>query len=298
MPDSSLDDKTWALATLSVSNMRALPDDTSELVSQALMGTPLKVLDKSNKWYKVQTPEKYIGWMDGSGLQLFTAKGMEDWRRSDRYLYNLISGYAYDAPTLKGNIITDLILGNLFEIESAVKGFLKIKTPDGRCGYVRKADCISFDEWSSLEPNVQLLLRDARQMMGFPYLWGGASSKAVDCSGFVKLVYYAQGIILARDASQQAQYGEPIDFNDMNNLQPGDLLFFGSSPQRISHVGIYLGKGEFIHSSGRVHISSIVPGDPKYVAERVNRAACRIRTSLTTEGIVRVKDHPWYTDKS
>ena len=298
MPDSSLGDKTWALATLSVSNMRALPDDASELVSQALMGTPLKVLDKNNKWYKVQTPENYLGWMDGSGLQLFTEKGMEDWRKSDRYLYKLISGYAYETPTSKGNIISDLILGDLFEVKPEVKGFLTIKIPDGRTGYVRKNDCHSFEDWTNSPPNVKSLLPVALQMMGSPYLWGGASSKATDCSGFVKLVYYAQGIILARDASQQARYGEPIDFSDINNLQPGDLLFFGSSPQKISHVGIYLGKGDFIHSSGRVHISSIIPGDPKYVSERINRAASRILNSLNTEGIVRVRDHPWYNEKS
>jgi gamma-D-glutamyl-L-lysine dipeptidyl-peptidase len=291
----SLGDKTWALATLSVSNLRALPDHVSELVSQELMGIPLKVLDYKDKWYRVQTPEHYIGWMDSSGLQQFTAKEMEYWKKSDRYLYNHLSGYAYDAPTLKGNVVTDLVLGDLFEVESAVKGFLKIRIPDGRSGYVRKADCISFNDWSYSEPNVQSILSVARQMMGSSYLWGGTSSKAVDCSGFVKLVYYAQGIILARDASQQARYGESIDFSNKNNLQPGDLLFFGSSAQQISHVGIYLGKGDFIHSSGRVHISSIDPSDSKYDVNRKNVAACRILNSLNTEGIVRVKDHPWYT---
>ena len=56
LPDAKLGDKPWALATLSVSNIRALPDHTSELVSQALMGTPLKVLDFNGKWYRVQTP--------------------------------------------------------------------------------------------------------------------------------------------------------------------------------------------------------------------------------------------------
>jgi gamma-D-glutamyl-L-lysine dipeptidyl-peptidase len=297
LPDSSLGDKIWALATSSVSNIRALPDHASELVSQALMGTPLKVLDYNDKWYRVQTPEHYIGWMDTSGLQRFTAKEMETWKKSDRYLYNHLSGYATDAPGKKGEVVTDLVLGALFEVESAGRGFLKIKIPDGRIGYVRKADCISFNDWSYSQPNVQSILSVARQMMGSPYLWGGTSSKAVDCSGFVKMAYYAQGIILARDASQQARYGESIDFSNMNNLQPGDLLFFGSSAQQISHVGIYLGKGNFIHSSGRVHISSIDPGDPKYVANRKNVAARRILNSLNTEGIVRVKDHPWYTVK-
>jgi gamma-D-glutamyl-L-lysine dipeptidyl-peptidase len=294
LPDLSLGDYTWALATLSVSNIRSKPNDASELVSQAMMGTPLKILDCNVKWCRVQTPENYIGWMDTSGLQFYTAKELENWKESDRYLFNNISGYAYDSPGKKAKVVTDLVLGDLFEAEPAKKGFLKIKTPDGRFGYVRKSDCISFDDWSNLQPNIQPILSIAKQMMGSPYLWGGASSKATDCSGFVKLVYYAQGIILARDASQQAKYGEPIDIMDMNNLQPGDLLLFGSSKQRISHVGIYLEQGDFIHSSGRVHISSIDPNDSKYNVNRKIVAACRILNMLNTEGIVRVKDHPWY----
>jgi hypothetical protein len=290
----SLGDSTWALSSLSVSNLRALPDDASELVSQTLMGTPLKVLGSNDKWYQVQTPEHYTGWMDAGGLQIFSEKEMEYWKKSDRFLFYHLSGYAFDAPTLKSNVVTDLVLCDLFAVESTIKGFLKIRIPDGRIGYVRKADCISFDDWSCSQPNVQTILLFARQMMGSPYLWGGTSSKAVDCSGFVKLVYYSQGIILSRDASQQAMYGESIDFSNRNNLQPGDLLFFGSSAQHISHEGIYLGKADFIHSSGKVHISSIDPGDPKYVPARHNVAARRILNSLNTEGIIRVKDHPWY----
>jgi cell wall-associated NlpC family hydrolase len=135
-------------------------------------------------------------------------------------------------------------------------------------------------------------------MMGSPYLWGGASSKAMDCSGFVKLVYFMEGIILARDASQQARYGEPVDFSSRNSLLPGDLLFFGSNGEHITHMGIYLGDGNFIHSSGMVRINSIVPGDPRYVEARKIAAARRIMNSLNTEGIVRVKDHPWYNLKS
>ncbi len=290
----SLTYKPWALATLSVSNMRALPDDTSELVSQALMGTPLKVQDQNGKWYQVQTPEGYTGWMDTGGLHLCTAKELDSWKKSGRYFFNHLSGYAYDTPSLKGNIVTDLVLGDIFEAEPVEKEFLKIRIPDGRSGYVQIADCISFEVWSSLEPSVQPVLSFARQMMGSPYLWGGASSKGSDCSGFVKLVYYSQGIILARDASQQARYGEPVDISKIGSLLPGDLLFFGSSPPRVGHVGIYLGNGDFINSSGRVHISSIIPGDPKHVPARILIAAQRIMNSPDTEGITCVKSHPWY----
>jgi len=294
LPDSSLGEKTWALATLSVSNLRAKPGDASELVSQAMMGTPMKVLDYKNKWYRVQTPEFYIGWMDAAGLKQFTAKEMEDWKNSKRWLFHRITGIVYDSPGKKGSVVSDVVLGDLFEVESEKRKFLKIRIPDGRTGYVRKADCISFDEWGNSEPDAQSIFSVARQMMGFPYLWGGTSSKGVDCSGFVKVAFYAQGIIIARDASQQARYGEPVDFTNRNKLQPGDLIFFGRSAQRITHVGIYLGNGDFIHSSGRVHIGSIDPNDPKFAPDRNNVAVRRILNSMNTEGIVRVKDHEWY----
>jgi len=295
LPDVMLGNKTWALATLSVSNLRSKPDDASELVSQALMGTPMKVLDISNNWFRVQTPEHYIGWMDAGELQRVTQKELDNWKGSNRYLYNCMTGYGYDSPGKKGEVVTDLVLDDLFEVEAEVKGFLKIKLPDGRTAYVRKNDCVSWKEWSNRQPDLKCILSVPRKMMGTPYLWGGASVKAADCSGFVKLAYFSQGIILARDASQQARYGEPVDFSNMNNLQPGDLLFFGRSAQRITHVGIYLGEGNFIHSSGgRVNISSIDPGNPKFNSKRKNVAACRILNSLNTEGIVRVKDHPWY----
>jgi SH3-like domain-containing protein len=289
--------KPWALAALSVSNMRAIPDHTSELVSQVLMGTPLKILDVKEKWYQVETPEHYLGWMDHNGLTLFSEDEMEAWKKADRCVYNCISGFAYSAPGNQGEVVTDLIPGDLVEVKPEVNGYYEIKLPDGRSGYARKDDCISFKDWSNLEPDVAAIMSFAKQMMGSPYLWGGASSKAADCSGFTKLVFYMQGLILARDASQQVKYGEHIDIGNFDNLQEGDLLFFGSSAERPGHVGIYLGNGDFIHSSGLVHISSIVPGDPKHVLTRILVAARRIVNSADTEGITRVGSHTWYSSK-
>jgi gamma-D-glutamyl-L-lysine dipeptidyl-peptidase len=290
----TLINNTWALASLSVSNMRATPDHTTELVSQVLMGTPLQVLEFRDKFYRVQTPENYSGWLDAKGLQLLSEEEMRAWKNSQRCFYNEISGLAFDAPDIEGEVVTDLILGDLFEVESDVNGYWKIKLPDGRGGYVRQDDCISFEDWIALEPDVPPVLTFAKKLMGTPYLWGGASAKASDCSGFTKMLFYTRGIILARDASQQAKYGEAIDISRIENLEPGDLLFFGVSAERISHVGIYLGNGDFIHSSGRVHISSIIPGDPKHDPNRNFVAARRIVNSIDNEGITRVKNHPWF----
>ncbi len=295
-PAASLGDKTWGLVALSAANMRAVPDHATELVSQALMGTPLKMLDYYDGWYLVQSPDYYIGWMEGNGLAHFTQAEMDSWKKSDRYIYNRITGNAFDSPNRKSSMVTDLVLGDLFEVEAEVKGFLKIRIPDGRTGFVRKKDCLSWNEWTTGKPDVQSIISVARQMLGVPYLWGGTSCKAVDCSGLTKTAHYSQGIILARDASQQARYGEHPDFSGIQNLQPGDLLFFGRSAQRITHVGIHMGEGRYIHASGMVRINSIDPKAPDFnLSLRKNLvAAGRILNSLNTDGIVLVKDHPWY----
>jgi len=290
----------WALDALSVSNLRAVPDHASELVSQVLMGTPLQVLDFKDKFFQVLTPEQYLGWIDAQGLQLLTGEEIQAWKSSNRYLFNRICGQASTVPGINvdtntlTDTVTDLVLGDLFEVIGEVDGYLDIRLPDGRKGFVSRHFCLSFEEWCSLSPDADALLAQARQMMGFPYLWGGASSKASDCSGFTKLVFYSQGIILARDASQQARFGGPVDISNIDNLMAGDLLFFGVNPERPGHVGIHLGGGDFIHSSGRVHISSVIPGDPKHDPNRIFRSARRILNSLDTEGITRVKNHPWF----
>ncbi len=297
LPNATLGDKIWGLATLSASIMRSDPDHAAEMLSQALMGTPLKVLEYEDGWYRVQTPDYYIGWMEGSGIERFTQTEIDDWKKSQRYVYNLINGNAFDSPERKSMVVTDLVLGDLFEVTAETKGYLKIKIPDGRTGYVKKTDCLSWNDWITQKPDVQTIISVARQMLGLPYMWGGTSSKAVDCSGLTKTSYFSQGIILARDASQQARYGQHPDFNNMDSLEAGDLLFFGRSAQRITHVGLYMGNGKYIHASGLVRINSIDPKDPAFnISERKNIvASSRILNSLNTEGIVLVKDHPWYS---
>ena len=93
-------------------------------------------------------------------------------------------------------------------------------------------------------------------MIGIPYLWGGKSSKANDCSGFTQTVFRANSVQLARDARQQALQGlEIVTDSTFSNVRPGDLLFFGSG-ERVTHVGLSLGGYNFIHQDRDVHIDS------------------------------------------
>ena len=93
------------------------------------------------------------------------------------------------------------------------------------------------------------LLDRAKAFLGTPYRYGGRSPKGFDCSGFVSFVFETTtGIALPRSSVLQARQGESIDLDE---IQPGDLLFFKTRGKRnrISHVGIYLGEGQFIHAS-------------------------------------------------
>lgn len=300
LPEASLGNKIWGIAKLSVANMRTVPAHAGEMASQVLMGTPVKILAEKEDWLQVQTPDMYIGWMNRGAIVLKTEAEMTTWKQGKRYIFNRINGVALASPGKNAQPVSDLVLCDLFELISEAKGYLQVRLPDGRTAFVKKNECISFQDWTTRPVDVSSVLSVARQMMGVPYFWGGTSSKAADCSGLTKTSYYSQGVVLSRDASQQARYGSHPDFTDYRNLQPGDLIFFGNCPQRVTHVAICLGNGTFIHASGSsamVRLNSLNPADSLFDANLLKSlvGSSRIVNSLNTEGIVPVKNHPWYS---
>jgi cell wall-associated NlpC family hydrolase len=130
-------------------------------------------------------------------------------------------------------------------------------------------------------------------------LWGGTSSKAFDCSGFSKTVYYLNGLILFRDASQQALHGLSVDITpDQGKMKPGDLLFFGSRDNtklHVNHVAVYRGDSEYINSSGRVRINSLDSTRCNYNDRAQSLLAVkRIIGVADDPGIIPINSHPWY----
>ena len=278
LPDKKLGDAIWGVIYNSVGTLRAEPRYGSELVSQGLLGMPVKILEKRGGWLRIQTPDKYIGWMNGS-VKAMTKSELQQYLQRPKVIVTSVSTHSLEKPDGDSYPVSDLVASNMLEIKGSKRKFYHVGYPDGREAYVRKSDVMKATDWlKSIEMTGESIVNTARRFMGIPYLWGGTSSKGLDCSGFTKTVYFMHGIILARDASQQVLSGKLIDAEgDFSDALPGDLLFFGSKAtddnpkERVVHVGIYIGNNRFIHASDNIHINSLDPTDPLYDEFNTNR---------------------------
>ena len=280
LPDSAVGDQQFAVARNSVINIRSNPKHSAELGTQGLLGMSLKVLDKKGDFYRIQTPDNYISWVDKGGITKMNKEVFDSWNASKKIIFTKNFGYVYINASENSQIVSDITLGGLLQYISEDNQFYKVKYPDNRIGFIKKEAGIIYNSWLqnlvSSKENIEII---AKKMDGFPYLWGGTSSKGMDCSGFTKMVYLMNGLIIPRDASQQINAGKTVDIDlTFNSLEKGDLLFFGRAAtqdkkQRVRHVGIWLGndKMEFIHASGNVHLSSMDAQQPHYDEMNKNR---------------------------
>lgn len=298
LPDTNVVKKPWGLITLSVCNIRSQASHDAELVTQAIMGTPVKILKKHGGWLFIQSPDSYLGWTNDDAVTELTEGEMIEWKNADRIIYTKNYG---DILSGEGQVVSDLVYGAIMVKGGEEKRSYIVILPDGRKGTVKKSDALEFASWAmQAKPEADNLIAFGRTLLGSPYLWGGTSTKGIDCSGFVKTIYFTGGVILKRDASSQYLYGEEISIeNSLDSLAPGDLLFFGrirNGKKRVGHTGMYIGDTEVIHSSGMVKINSLD-------STRVNFSNYLSSTLLGAKrfigipagnGTERVSQHKWY----
>ena len=290
----------WGLVKISVASLRTEPRQSAELDTQALMGTPLRLLDRDGEWVKAELPDGCIDWINESGFVEIDSCDYERWRQAERHvvtsLYE-IKAYSDSVSASSACVVTDLVNGCIVESDGSIHaGRMLVRLPDGTPAYADPAAFEPLAQWVQEPYSVDKLMDMAYSMTGTPYLWGGTSTKLNDCSGFTRICYlHAAKALLPRNASQQALVGTAIYETD--SLRRGDLLFFlNPSTGRVNHVGIYDADGYFIHSSGRVKVNHLDPSHPDF-CHKVFSHAVRLYDGDTGRALVpmhRIADSQWY----
>lgn len=233
-----------------VINMLSKPGGDSDVVSQALYGTGVLSLERQGEWTKIRTADEYTGWVRTADLQV-----------SKPCCYGSEGKYV-EVTSLAANIYADpdvtshapmLLLPweSRLQVDSAAETnerWLKVHLVDGQSAFVQKGDVAATPAPLSIDEMLSL----AHRFLGVTYTWGGRSSFGFDCSGFTQMLERQRGIEMPRDAGIQASW-TGVTAVERKDLQPGDLLFFGSSVAKITHTGMYLGSGEFIHDTTHGH---------------------------------------------
>lgn len=218
---------------------------------------------------------------------------LQNYLAAPKYVCTSLWTEVYDSPESGAQRISDLVAGDIVRIKYDSRNrplkhklYLGIVLPDGRDAFVKYPDVVRFSDWAaSRRATPANVVATAKRFLGTPYLWGGTSSKGLDCSGLTRTAFFLNGVLLYRNASQQVKEGIEVSLDGFvpgkceGDLKPGDLMFFGrkateDSPEKVTHVAMYIGGGRIIHSSHEVRINSLDPSAPDYYsgAKRLLRA--------------------------
>lgn len=224
------------------SPLRKSSSDRAEMVSQILFGERAELLEKQEKWLLVKTKhDQYEGWVDP---KQFTNIDSKNYANDDNF--------KFITPVQFENRLTDddgtdyyLTIGST--LPNYQNDYCTIGDKKFHLNF--KPVIPSNEQWKDSIENF------AKFYLNTSYLWGGRSLFGIDCSGFTQMVYKQLNVTLPRDASQQIELGQGVDF--LASSQLGDLAFFDNEEGEIIHVGLMLSNHQIIHASGKIRIVSI-----------------------------------------
>lgn len=255
-----VDIKGW-IAAMSHEDKLWLVD---HLVTQALYGEQVRVEEVSGDWARVVVTGQpssldaggYPGWIPTAQLRAGEAPGTPTSAVVTR-----------PAATVQGpGGPVELSYNTRLPVLARSADQVTVALPTGGRGIVAPGD-VAVSGPGPRPATADDLVAAARQFSRLPYLWAGTSAAGYDCSGFTAAVYGVHGIVLPRDADDQAGAGTPVD---RSSLQPGDLLFYGPTTERtaITHVSMYLGNGMMIQAPATGRTVETVPVDsPPYASQ-------------------------------
>ncbi len=246
--------------------LRASASTDSKVISTAPCGDNVVIIRQKGNWYLVDY-NLDIGYMSADYIQVKERENVElGYGSVNPYLANLRSG-----PSTSHSVVATASQGEKVFIFGFNCGWYKVKY-SGTVGYIR-SDLVTLTEvpycnhgssktggssGSSSSSLGEQIAATAKKYIGCAYIFGGTSPSGFDCSGFVQYIYKLYGYSIYRTADVQLNNGYAV-----TDLRPGDLVFFArtyNTSAAASHVGIYIGDGQFVHaanSSSGVKISSL-----------------------------------------
>ncbi|MCX7842665.1 MAG: SH3 domain-containing protein [Clostridia bacterium] len=256
-------------------NLRAQANTSAGIIAKVAKGTQVTILEESNGWYNVSLGSTK-GWMSGQFVSLTSGQAATgESAVQGRIIAESVNFRS--SPSLSSKVIARLNEGDPVSVLENADKWSRIKTSAGVEGWVYSqfvstaaanvsrsdTEVVTKQEASKEAESAdigQQMVEYARKFLGVQYVYGGASPKGFDCSGFTTYVYKHFGISLSRVAADQAKQGKYVE---KENLLAGDLVFFDTDGGKdyICHVGIYIGDGNFIHASSGRNSKRVVISD-------------------------------------
>ena len=236
-----------------VANMYSAPTEESAVVSQAIYGTNVVMEEEKQGWAKVRTADDYTGWMPLASLRpLVSSEAPYASVGRVAQVESLFANLYREPDVTKHQPLLTVPFETQLEAVSEQGdeegGWLAVRLPDGRSAWVQRGD-ITFD---AKPLSIAQAIALSQRFLGLPYMWGGTSSFGYDCSAFVQMLVRRRGVIMPRDADLQANWTGALPVK-RKKLQLGDLLFFGESAEKVTHTGMYIGRGKFVHATAHGH---------------------------------------------
>jgi hypothetical protein len=252
LPTKDLGERRFGFIKSAHSLSYAEPEER-EVVTDCLLGEPLFLLRAEKEHVLVHGGDGYLGWVAAADVQQVDEAAFADYLAGPRICVR--SDQEIDGVLVPAGSRLQLVRSSGDTVIGALPTGDKVTLA---------ADAVDLRD--SPADKIDVVCSSAKELLGTEYLWGGKTSKGVDCSGLVQVSFAGAGVVVPRDANQQFHVGQLTGTRwSRAAMRRGDTLYFINPQGRISHTGLYLGDNQFIHAVSPVVVTgSFNPDDKNY----------------------------------